>query len=68
MLRCTKCGGLAHPGLAHFHGNPNAPLCKSCTDEVMKRKARGLDHQVYRIRRAREFARQLFSGEIKDAA
>lgn len=34
MLRCHKCGGAAHPALAHLHGL-SVPLCKSCTDAVV---------------------------------
>ena len=34
MLRCHRCGGAAHPALAHLHGLDEA-LCKSCSDAVV---------------------------------
>jgi hypothetical protein len=35
MLRCVDCGGLAHAGLAHIHGDPTRPRCESCTKRAI---------------------------------
>ena len=40
MLRCRICGGQAHAGLAHLHGNPDRPLCITCTRKVLERLAK----------------------------
>jgi len=34
MLRCYKCGGHAHPALAHLHGLMQ-PLCWGCTQRFL---------------------------------
>ena len=39
MLRCVDCGGLAHAGLAHIHGDPTRPRCARCTKRAMESKA-----------------------------
>jgi NAD-dependent SIR2 family protein deacetylase len=40
MLRCQICGGQAHAGLAHLHGNPDRPLCITCTKKVIRNRER----------------------------
>jgi NAD-dependent SIR2 family protein deacetylase len=38
MMRCTSCGGYAHPALAHLHGNPDEPRCYDCTQKELTRR------------------------------
>lgn len=48
MMRCEHCGGHAIPGLAHIHGNPCRPLCRTCTQLELERQAQAakLEKQV----------------------
>lgn len=37
MLRCHRCRGHAHAGLAHLHHLP-VPLCSDCTRKELERQ------------------------------
>ena len=67
MLRCVDCGGLAHAGLAHIHGDPTSPRCAPCTKRVVD--------DAYEADKARETeaedlegALQLLAAELLRAA
>jgi hypothetical protein len=57
MMRCEHCGGYAIFGLAHLHGNPNRPLCYTCTKLVLERQKQ--ERQAKEIAEAKELMQRL---------
>ena len=66
MMRCVDCGGLAHAGLAHIHGDPTSPRCARCTKRVMD--AREADKALETEAEDLESALQRLSSELLEAA
>ena len=66
MLRCVDCGGLAHAGLAHLHGDPTSPRCEPCTRKALEAREQEKSREIEA--ESLEVALFNLSAELLDAA